>query len=207
MGLLILGLFVFLGVHSLRIISESRRTHYLALFGEKKFKGIYAGLSLIGFLILIAGFGQAKLSPEWVWMPPEVARHAMFLLMWVSFILWTASYINGNVIKDRMGHPMVVGVKVWALAHLLANGQAHQIVLFTAFLVWAVLSFRSAKKRDREALLALEEQGLPPAPKAPVSKAANGLVLAIGTIAWMIFMAWGHKLLIGVSPFVVNMAS
>jgi len=207
MGLLILGLFVFLGVHSLRIISESRRAHYLELWGEKKFKGIYAVLSLIGFLILIAGFAQAKLSPEWVWMPPALARHAMFLLMWGAFILWTASYINGNVIKDRIGHPMVVGVKVWALAHLLANGQAHQIVLFAAFLVWAVLSFRSAKKRDRQALLALEEQGLAPSTKAPVSKAANGLVLAIGTIAWMVFMAWGHKFLIGVSPFAMNMAS
>jgi len=102
---------------------------------------------------------------------------------------------------------MVVGVKVWALAHLLANGQAHQMVLFAAFLVWAVLSFRSAKKRDRQALLALEEQGLLPEPKAPVSKAANGLVLALGTILWMVFMAWGHKFLIGVSPFAMNMTS
>jgi uncharacterized membrane protein len=89
----------------------------------------------------------------------------------------------------------------------VANGQAHQMVLFSAFLLWAVLSFRSARKRDRLALLRLEEQGLPPEPKAPVSKAANGLVLAIGTIAWMVFMAWGHKWLIGVSPFAINLGT
>jgi uncharacterized membrane protein len=207
MALLMLGLFVFLGVHSLRIISESRRTSLLELLGEKKFKGIYAVLSLLGFLVLVAGYAQARLTPQWIWMPPAAARHAMFLLMWLAFILWASTYINGNVIKQRIGHPMVVGVKVWALAHLVANGQAHQMVLFSAFLLWAVLSFRSARKRDRLALLRLEEQGLPPEPKAPVSKAANGLVLAIGTIVWMVFMAWGHKWLIGVSPFAINLGT
>ena len=207
MGLLMLGLFLFLGVHSLRIISESRRTSLLELLGEKKFKGIYAVLSLLGFLVLIAGYAEARLTPQWIWMPPPAARHAMFLLMWLAFILWAAAYINGNVIKQRIGHPMVVGVKVWALAHLVANGQSHQMVLFAAFLFWAVLSFRSARRRDRLALLRLEEQGLAPEPKVPVSKAANGLVLAIGTIAWMVFMAWGHKWLIGVSPFAINLGT
>jgi hypothetical protein len=207
MGLLILGLVVFLGVHSLRIFAESRRAHYLAVLGEKKFKGLYALVSLLGFLILIAGFSQARLTPEWIWVPPAAAKHAMFFLMWLSFVLLAATYINGNVIKDRIGHPMVVSVKVWALAHLIVNGQAHQIVLFAAFLIWAVLSFRTSRKRDRLALLALEEAGLAPPPKAPVSKAANGLVLTIGTIAWMLFMGWGHKWLIGVSPFAMNMAN
>ena len=206
MGLLVLGLLVFLGVHSLRIFSESRRAHYLAVLGEKKFKGLYSLLSLLGFLILIAGFSQARLTPEWIWMPPAAARHAMFFLMWIAFVLLAATYINGNVIKDRVGHPMVAAVKVWALAHLIVNGQAHQIVLFAAFLIWAVLSFSTSRKRDRRALLALEAQGLPPPPKAPVSKAANGLVLTIGTLAWMLFMGWGHKLLIGVSPFVIGVA-
>ena len=204
MGLLILGLLAFLGIHSLRIFSNERRTHYIERLGEKKFKGIYSLLSLLGFLILVAGFAQAKLSPEWVWIPPSYAKHIMFLLMWVAFVLWAATYIHGNAIKDRVGHPMVLGVKVWALAHLLVNGQAHHVVLFGAFLIWAVLSFRAAKRRDRLALLAFEESGVAPPPKTPVSKAANGLVLTIGTIAWMLFMGWGHKLLIGVSPFVMS---
>ncbi len=206
MGLLILGLLVFLGVHSLRIFGESRRTHYVTVLGEKKFKALYSLLSLIGFLILVAGFSQARLSPEWIWVPPAAAKHAMFFLMWIAFVLLAAAYINGNVIKDRIGHPMVAGVKVWALAHLIVNGQAHQIVLFAAFLIWAVLGFSASRRRDRRARLALEEQGLPPHPKAPVSKAANGLVLTIGTLAWMLFMGWGHKWLIGVSPFVLSVA-
>ena len=204
MALLVLGLFVFLGIHSLRIFADSRRTHYIERLGEKKFKGIYSIVSLLGFLILVAGYSQARLTPEWVWMPPAMAKHFMFLLMWVAFVLWTSAYIHANAIKDRVGHPMVLGVKVWALAHLLVNGQLHQMVVFGAFLVWAVLSFRAAKRRDRLALLSFEEQGLPPPPKAPVSKAANGLVLTIGTILWMLFMGWGHKFFIGVSPFVMS---
>jgi len=204
MALLVLGLFVFLGIHSLRIFADSRRTHYIERLGEKKFKGIYSIVSLLGFLILVAGYSQARLTPEWVWTPPAMAKPFMFLLMWVAFVLWTAAYIHANAIKDRVGHPMVLGVKVWALAHLLVNGQLHQMVVFGAFLVWAVLSFRAAKRRDRLALLSFEEQGLPPPPKAPVSKAANGLVLTIGTILWMLFMGWGHKFFIGVSPFVMS---
>lgn len=201
MALLILGLFVFLGVHSLRIFAESRRANYIERLGEKKFKGLYSIVSLLGFLILVAGYSQARLTPEWIWTPPAMTKHLMFLLMWVAFVLWTSAYINANVIKDRVGHPMVLGVKVWALAHLLANGQLHQMVVFGVFLIWSVMSFSAAKKRDRRALLSYEEQGLAPPAKPPISKAANGLVLTIGTIVWMLFMGWGHKFLIGVSPF------
>lgn len=206
MVLLILGLLIFLGTHSLRIFAEAKRTQYIERLGEKKFKGLYALVSLLGFLILVAGFKQARLTPETVWIAPAMAKHIMFLLMWVAFVLWTSAYTSANIIKDRVGHPMILGVKVWALAHLLVNGQVHHVLLFGAFLIWAVLSFRAAKRRDRLALLAFEEQGLPPPPKAPVSKAANGLVLTLGTLLWMLFMGWGHQFFIGVSPFVMSAA-
>jgi uncharacterized membrane protein len=127
-------------------------------------------------------------------------KHWAFLLVWLAFIFMLAAYFPGNQIKPKLHHPMIVGVKTWALAHLLANGLLHQVVLFGAFLLWAVLAFIFARKRDRLAAKALEEAGLAPELPVPNSSSATGLVISLATLLYLVFLVWGHVYLIGVNP-------
>jgi len=200
MDIFVLGLLIFLGTHSFRIFADGKRTQLLESLGERKFKGLYALVSVLGFALMVWGYGQARMEPIELWTPPIWGRHLAFLLVWVAWILMAAAYIHANWFKVKMHHPMILSVKTWALAHLLANGQLHQVVLFGGFLAWGVLSFISARRRDRAQAAKLEADGLPPTPLVPVSTAATQLTLAIGTLVYVLFLAWGHKALIGVSP-------
>jgi uncharacterized membrane protein len=200
MEIFVLGLVVFLGTHSLRIFADGKRTQLLQEWGEKKFKMIYTLVSLLTFGFMLWGYGQARLEPVQLWVPPVWGRHVAFLLVWVAWVLMAGAFIHANWFKVKMHHPMMLSVKTWALAHLLANGQLHQVLLFGGFLIWGVLAFISARRRDRAQAASLEEAGLPPSPEVPVSGAATQLTLAIGTLAYVLFLAWGHKAWIGVSP-------
>ncbi len=190
MAWLILGLVIFLGMHSVRILADGWRTRVIARMGLQPWKGAYALLSLLGFALIVVGFGEARLNPVWVWHPPLPMRHMAALLTLVSFVFLVATYVPGNAIKARLRHPMLLGTKVWALAHLLANGKLADIVLFGAFLVWAILCFRAARQRDRAN----------PPPALPSSAVATGLTVVLGVAAWAGFAFWGHLKLIGVSP-------
>ena len=195
MDMLIAGLVIFLGIHALRVWGEGVRSALLVRLGPLGFKGVYSIASLAGFYLLIVGYGQARLEPVQLWTPPHGMAHATVALMWVSMVLLAAAEVPGNGIKARLRHPMVLGVKVWALAHILANGTLHDVLLFGSFLGWAVLSFRAARQRDRAALEAGEANGV-----APVSAAATiGAVLA-GTAVWVAFILVAHVWLIGVAP-------
>jgi uncharacterized membrane protein len=195
MDMLIAGLVIFLGIHALRVWGEGVRSALVLRLGPLGFKGAYSIASLAGFYLLIVGYGQARLEPVPLWTPPYGMAHATAALMWVSMVMLAAAQIPRNAIKARLRHPMVLGVKVWALAHILANGTLHDVLLFGGFLVWAVLSFRAARKRDRAALEAGEIAESP-----PVSGVATiGAVLA-GTAAWVAFILVVHVWLIGVAP-------
>ena len=195
MDMLIAGLVIFLGIHALRVWGEGLRGTLLLRLGPLGFKGAYSIASLAGFYLLIVGYGQARLEPVPLWTPPHGMAHATVALMWVSMVMLAAAEIPRNAIKARLRHPMVLGVKVWALAHILANGTLHDVLLFGGFLVWAVLSFRAARQRDRAALEAGET-----AENLPVSGLATiGAVLA-GTAAWAAFILVVHVWLIGVAP-------
>lgn len=186
---LILGLAIFLGVHSIRIFAEDWRSARRAAMGEMAWKGAYSLLSLIGLVLIVMGYGQARLSPTLLWVSPTWAAHLAALLTLLSFVLLVATYVPGNAIKQRLKHPMILGVKVWALAHLLANGTLADVILFGSFLAWAVLCFRSARRRE-------------PAPvMGRASPLATALTVAIGLGAWAAFAMWGHAALIGVRPF------
>jgi uncharacterized membrane protein len=200
MDIFVLGLLIFLGTHSFRIFADGKRTQLLESLGEKKFKGLYALVSVLGFALMVWGYGQARMEPIELWAPPIWGRHLAFLLVWVAWILMASAFIHANWFKIKMHHPMILSVKTWALAHLMANGQLHQVVLFGGFLAWGVLSFISARRRDRAQAAKLEAEGLAPIALVPVSKAATQLTLAIGTLVYVLFLAWGHKALIGVSP-------
>lgn len=187
---LICGLVLFLGCHSLRIGPANLRDALVQRFGAGGFKGLYSIISLIGFGLIIWGYGQARLSPAVVWVPPVVTRHIAVLLMLPALILMIATYVPANVLKAKLHHPMVLSVKVWALAHLLSNGNLADILLFGSFLMWAVLAFRASRQRDRAN------------PTEPVPSKPLGLILTLvlGTGTWAALIMGGHRLLIGVSP-------
>jgi uncharacterized membrane protein len=195
MDMLIAGLVIFLGIHALRVWGEGVRRALLLRLGSMGFKGVYSIVSLAGLYLLIVGYGQARLEPVPLWTPPPGVGHATAALMWVSMVMLAASQIPRNGIKARLRHPMVLGVKVWALSHILANGTLHDLLLFGGFLVWAVLSFRAARQRDRAALEAGDITENPPTSTA----ATVGAVLA-GTAVWAALIMAGHLWLIGVAP-------
>jgi len=190
MTYLILGLFIFLGAHSVRIVAEGWRTRTRARIGAMPWKGAYAIASLLGFTLIVWGFGLARQQPVQLWSPPVAMRHLASLLTLLSFVLLAAAYVPGNRIKERVHHPMVLGVKVWALAHLLANGNLSHVVLFGSFLVWAIVDFTAARRRDR--LLGTRYPG--------GTAGATGITVALGVGAWIAFALWLHGLLIGVRP-------
>jgi len=190
MTILILGLVLFLGVHSVRIVADDWRTATRARIGEKAWKGIYSLVSLAGLGLIIYGFGLARQEPVVVWSPPMALRHIAILLVAIAIILLTASHVPRNSIKARLHHPMVLGVKTWAFAHLLANGKLHDIVLFGAFLVWAALDFRSARKRDAAAGTVYPAG----------TGAATAVTVVAGLVVFAVFGLFLHGPLIGVRP-------
>ncbi|WP_129776852.1 NnrU family protein [Peristeroidobacter soli] len=186
---LILGLVIFLGVHSLEIFSPTLRSAAVARLGEKPYKGIYSLLSIIGFVLLIWGYGLARQHPILVYAPPLWMRHLTLLLMLPVFPLLLAAYLPGRI-KAAVKHPMLAAVKMWAFAHLLANGMLADVLLFGGFLLWAVADRISVKRRAV----------LRPLPGPPPSK-FNDVIAVVGGLAlYVIFVFWLHLKLIGVPP-------
>ena len=191
MTILLLGLVIFLGVHSTRIVAEGWRSAQIARIGPGPWKLGYTVLSLIGFYLLLWGYGAARQTPVVLWTPPVAMRHVAGLLTLIAFVLLAATYVPRNGIKARLHHPMVLSVKVWAFAHLLANGTLADVLLFGSFLAWSVLSFSAARRRDRAA-----------GTRYPAGSAAGTrATLVVGSAAWALFAFRLHGWLIGVQPF------
>jgi uncharacterized membrane protein len=188
---LILGLVFFLGVHSVRVVANDWRTAQIARLGEGLWKGLYSLASLAGFALIIWGYGQAQLDPVLLWNPPVWTRYLAAPLTLLSFVLVTAAYVPGTRIKAWLGSPMVLGVKLWAVAHLIANGTLAAAVLFGSFLVWAVVVFASERRRDRAAGVVYPKGSL----------ARDAMATVIGVSAWVLFAFWLHRWLFGVRPF------
>lgn len=190
MGMLILGLVLFLGVHSTRVVADGWRTAMMARLGERTWKGLYALLSIVGLGLVVWGFGLARQQPVELWWPPSFMRHVTRLLTLIAFILLAATYVPRNAIKARLHHPMVGAVMVWALAHLLANGNLANAVLFGSFLAWSILSFRAARARDVAAGTTY--------PAGTVS--GTTITVVVGAVTWGLFAFWAHGMLMGVRP-------
>jgi hypothetical protein len=191
MFILIIGLIIFLGAHSVRIFFEQWRLRCIEKWGPGLWKGAYSLLSIIGFSMIVLGFEQARSPVFVVWEPPLWTWHITVALNLLSSIFLTAAYVPHNAIKAKLKDPMVLGVKTWALAHLLSNGTLAGIIVFASFLVWAVLDFRACRKR--RALLgavSLNEVSIP----------KTALTLVIGSVAWLLIAGYAHSILVGVSP-------
>jgi uncharacterized membrane protein len=154
--------------------------------GEGAWKGIYSLLSIAGFVLLIWGYGQARNEPQvFLWVPAVGLKHAAAALVLLAFVLLAAAYVPRNHFKARLGHPMLLAIALWALAHLLANGSRHDAVLFGAFLLWALLVFRSAIRSE-------------PPTRRGATWAGTLSSVAIGIVATGVFAHFLHARWIGV---------
>jgi uncharacterized membrane protein len=189
MPLLILGLVLFLGVHSVVIVSPQFRARSIQRMGEGAWKGLYALISLVGFVLICYGFGLAHQAPVVLYSPPIWLRHLALLIMLPVFPLRFAAYLPGRI-KTAAKHPMLAAVKFWALAHLLANGSLADVLLFGGFLAWAVADRISVKRRP--ALRVVQT--------APARVWNDAVAVVLGLGVYVLFIGWAHARLFGVSP-------
>lgn len=197
MPYLILGLVLFLGVHCLSIVSPGGRDRLVRRWGEGPFKGLYSLVSLAGFVLIIWGYGLAREAPVVLYAMPGGFRHLAALLMLPVFVLLFAAYLPGRI--QRMAkHPMLLAVKLWALAHLLAQsvtgGTLADVLLFGGFLAWAVADRISLKRRAAAG-------GLRAVPALPASRGNDLVAVAGGIVVYLIFVFWLHAAWFGVRPF------
>ena len=191
MSILVLGLVLFLGTHSLRMLAGGWRDRVVRSMGERTWKGLFALVSAVGLVLVAWGFGLARQHPVLLYVPPLWLRHLNALFTLLAFVLIAAAYVPRNHFRQWIGHPMLAGVKAWALGHLLATGMLHDVVLFGAFLLWAVADFATSRRRDRRLGVV-----------RPVGTLVGdaGTVVA-GVAAWAVFAFLLHLRLIGVSPW------
>lgn len=192
MGLLvmILGLILFFGIHTLTT-QRDLRARFIASMGEGGYKIFYALVSLAGLALIAWGFAEYR-ATGWidVWYPPKAFKHITAALMLPAVILVVASYLRGRI-YTTLKHPMLTGVKLWAAAHLLANGDLGSIILFGSFLAWAVFDRISLKHRS--------DAGAPP---IPVGGPGNDLIaIAVGIVAYVALAFAFHPVVIGVPVF------
>ena len=184
MALLILGLLIFLGIHSVQIFASDWREAQIAARGENAWKGIYSIASLVGLVVLIYGYGVARETSDLIFIPPDWSRSALHVAMPVSLVLFVASQLPMGYLKKGFRHPMLWGIIIWSAFHLLANGDTASVLLFAAFLIWAVLDLISASRR--------------PSGEAEAAKAWPDLIaMVIGFILTGIFVAFLHQWITG----------
>jgi uncharacterized membrane protein len=190
MTILILGLVIFLGLHSIRIVSETGRERAIARIGKGPWKGIYSALSAIGFVLIVWGFARARYDAPQLWTPPTWGRHVTMLLMLVALILLASSGFKRSHIAAAVHHPMLWAVVLWSAGHLMANGSAADLVLFGAFLVWSVADLAACYARDRRSGVVYPE---------PQLGATAGAIVA-GLVVYALLIGGLHLWLFGVSP-------
>ena len=186
---LLAGLILFFGVHSTSIVNDAWRNHAVARLGEWVWKGGYGLVAFIGLLLVIHGYGLARLDPVVLYTPPEWLRLVAVVLLIPVFPLLFAAYLPGRI-HNATRHPMLAATKLWATAHLLANGTLADVLLFGTFLVWAVADRISLKHRKAH-----------PVPAAPAAAANDIIAVILGLAVYIAFGFWLHLRLIGVPAF------
>ncbi len=195
MALLVLGIVIFLGMHLVRVVAPGLRASVIERNGKGVWMGLYTAISLIGLCLVIYGFGEARLTTGMLYNPPVFLKHIALLLMLLAFICLAAGFLPAGRIAVALKHPQILSIKIWALAHLMANGETSSVILFGLFLAWAVIMRISMKRRQRAG-----EQVL------PVFRSGSSDILAvvIGVVAYLLFIWKLHEWLIGVAPIVMG---
>jgi uncharacterized membrane protein len=189
MLLLIAGLVLFIGVHSVVIVAPTLRAGTIHALGEGAWKGMYALVSLAGFVLICYGFGLARQAPVVLYSPPAWLRYVAVILMLPAFPLFIAAYLPGRI-KTAAKHPMLASVKFWAFAHLLTNGMLADVLLFGGFLAWAVADRISLKRRSTPRA----------PPSAPPGRWNDAIAVVLGLAIYALLIGWAHVRLFGVSP-------
>ena len=184
---LIAGLVIFFAVHSVSIFKESWRNRMVAQLGERTWQGLYSLLAIAGFVLMVRGYGIARLDPLVLYSPPLWLRHVAMLVLVPVFPLLLATYLPGRI-QTAARHPMLIATKLWAFAHLLANGMLADVLLFGGFLAWAVADRISMKRRIQR-----------PVPGVPPAKLNDIVAVLLGLVLYAVFVFWLHGWLIGVS--------
>jgi len=188
MATFLVGLALFLGTHSLSIVAPAARDRMAARLGEWPWKGLYSVASIAAFAVMLAGYGEARLEPVVLYLPPVWMKHVTLALMIPVFPLLLSAYLPGRI-KTAAKHPFLAGTKLWAFAHLLANGTLHDVLLFGGFLAWAVFDRISMKKRAPR-----------PIPGASPSPMNDGLAVVLGLSLYVLFLMVLHVRITGRSP-------
>jgi uncharacterized membrane protein len=188
MILLVLGLVAFLGVHTLPMMTEVR-AGLRARLGENGYKGLFTLASIAGLALLVYGYGAARAEgPALLYTPPVWMTHLTLLLMVPVFVLLVASGAPAGRIKAATRHPMILAVKIWAFAHLLANGDVASVLLFAGFLAWAVIDRISLKRRGLAG----------GASSGTLSIAGDAVSVVVGLALYLAFVFHLHEWLVGV---------
>ena len=190
MTLLILGLILFLGMHSVHLLAPAARQQLIHKLGHNGWKGVFALVSLLGFVLLVIGYADARASTTLLWLPPHWMSHLTALLTLFAFIFLIATYVPGSMLKAKVGHPMLLATKIWALAHLISNGTLIAVILFGSFLIWSIADFAVSRRRDRAE--GVQRQG---------AWSRDIMTLIVALIGFWLFAFHLHELLIGVKPF------
>ena len=190
MSLLVLGLVLFLAGHSLRVVSPAWRDQQIQRVGAQRFKLLFSLYALATFVLIVVGYGQARQAPVALWVPIPGMAHLAVTLMLVALVMMVSAFLPRSAIAVKLRHPTTLSVKVWSLAHLLANHTLADVLLFGSFLLWSVLVFRAARQRER----------LNPPAAVAVSTQATVMALVGGVLVWALLLMGGHRALFGVSP-------
>ena len=178
---------VFLGVHSISILAPNLRAGTRERLGEGGWKVLYSLVSLAGLVMIVYGFSLARQSPVVLYTPPVWMRHITLLLMLPVFPLFLASNLPGRI-RTATKHPMLAAVKLWAFAHLLANGLLSDVLLFGGFLAWAIADRISLKRRTQSLRI------------LPAGRFNDAIAVVLGLGLYVVFILWAHLRLFGVSP-------
>ncbi|MGZ8261128.1 MAG: NnrU family protein [Caldimonas sp.] len=188
MLVLLAGLVLFLGVHSVSIAALSWRNETAARLGHMRWQALYSVVAALGIVLIVVGYGIARRSPVVLYTPPVALRHVALLLMLPVFPLFFATYLPGRI-RSAAKHPTLLATKLWAVAHLLANGTLADVLLFGGFLVWAVVDRISVKRRP-----AAQTRRVPAASPRP----ANDAIALVGGLAvYALLLFGGHRWLTG----------
>jgi uncharacterized membrane protein len=187
---LLIGLAIFFGGHSISIVAPSWRNRMAATLGKHTWQAIYSIIALIGFVLIVRGFAAARLTSPVLYVSPQWLRDVTVGLMILFFPLLLAAYLPGRIRTTLRNNPMLVATKLWAAAHLLANGTVADVVLFGAFLLWAAADRISLKFREPR-----------PAPALPATRWNDAIALVGGLALYIAFIGGVHLALIGVPAY------
>jgi uncharacterized membrane protein len=194
---LLAGLLLFLGVHSIAIVAPAWRDDMAAKLGDAPWKALYTLASIVGFIMLVHGYGLARADPTVLYTPPTWMHYVSAVLMLPVFPLLFATSLPGRI-KATVKHPMLAATKAWALAHLLVNGNLADVLLFGGFLAWAVADRIAVGKRVTQ-----RKQGVPKTP----SITNDVLAIVGGLVVYVLVIVWAHQRFIGVPPLLSTVRS